>query len=249
MSAQHKFSRTEQLIGEESIQRLYGSTVAIFGIGGVGSYAVEALARSGVGRFILVDDDLICETNINRQIHALVSTVGMPKVKAMKDRILQINPNAHVEEKKVFYLPDSEGFSWDYSYVIDAVDTVTAKLDIIQQCYKKNIPVISAMGAGNKMDATRFEVCDIKKTSICPLAKVMRRELKKRNIENLKVVYSKESPMKSKDPLLACKNGCICPSGSERKCIERRQVPASIAHVPATVGLIIAGEVIKDLIN
>ena len=247
MSKQHKFSRTEQLIGEEAIQRLYKSTVAIFGIGGVGTYTVEALARSGVGKFILIDDDLICETNINRQIHATMETVGRAKVEVMKERVLQINPDAQVEIKQVFYLPNTEGFDWNYDYVVDAVDTVTAKIDIISQCKSKNIRVISAMGAGNKIDASKFEVADISKTSICPLAKVMRKELKKRNIEKVKVVYSKEAPMKAKDPLEACKKGCICPSGADRKCVERRQVPASMAHVVATLGMIIAGEVIKDI--
>jgi len=247
MSKQHKFSRTEQLIGEEAIQKLYKSRIAIFGIGGVGSYTAEALARSGVGNFILIDDDLVCETNINRQIHALVSTVGMPKVDAMKDRILQINPDANVETKQIFYLPKSEEIEWNYDYVVDAVDTVTAKLEIVQQCYNKNIAVISAMGAGNKIESSKFEVADINETSICPLAKVMRRELKKRGIGKLKVVYSKEVPMRAKDPLEACKKGCICPNTSERKCTQRRQVPASIMPVVATLGLIIAGEVIKDI--
>ena len=228
-----RFSRTEQLIGKQALERLHGSTVAVFGIGGVGSFATEALARSGVGRFILIDNDVICETNINRQLHALESTVGMPKAEAMKNRIIDINPSAIVETLRVFYLPGAKGIIWDYDYVIDAVDTVTAKLDIIVEAKKRNIPIISAMGAGNKLDPTKFETADIYDTSICPLAKVMRRELKKRGVCSLKVVYSKEHPIKPP----SCD---IMP--------RRRQIPASIAFVPSVMGLIIAGEAVKDLI-
>jgi tRNA A37 threonylcarbamoyladenosine dehydratase len=249
MARNHRFSRTEQMIGEAALVKLNASKVAVFGIGGVGAPAAEALARSNVGSIVLVDDDLICETNINRQLHALSSTVGKPKVEAMKERILDINPKANVEACQVFYLPGAEGFSWDYDYVIDAVDTVTAKLDIITESKRRGIPVISVMGAGNKLDPTQFEVADIYKTSICPLAKVMRRELKKRSVESLKVVYSKEVPFVNRDSLTGCRAGCICPPGTRRTCVIRRQIPASISFVPPVAGFIAAGEVIKDLIK
>ncbi|MDR1559443.1 MAG: tRNA threonylcarbamoyladenosine dehydratase, partial [Clostridiales bacterium] len=237
MAKNHRFSRTEQLIGKPALERLRGSSVAVFGIGGVGCYAAEALARSGVGKLILIDDDLVCETNINRQLHALDSTVGMPKVEAMRNRIADINPAAVVETLRVFYLPGTESVSWDYDYVIDAVDTVTAKLDIIMESQKRGVPVISAMGAGNKLDPTKFEIADIYQTSICPLAKVMRRELKKRGVESLKVVYSKEPPIRQRNTLIGCRNGCICPPGTRRTCTIRRQIPASVAFVPSVMGL------------
>ncbi|MDR2650153.1 MAG: tRNA threonylcarbamoyladenosine dehydratase [Clostridiales bacterium] len=249
MAKNHRFSRTEQLIGKRALERLRSSSVVVFGIGGVGCYAAEALARSGVGRLALIDDDLICETNINRQLHALDSTTGMSKVDAMKLRIMDINPDAAVETLQMFYMPGAEGVSWDYDYVIDAVDTVTAKLDIIVESQKSGVPVISAMGAGNKLDPTKLETADIYETSVCPLARTMRRELKKRGVESLKVVYSKEPPIMPRNTLIGCRNGCICPPGVRRTCTIRRQIPASIAFVPSVMGLIIAGEVIKDLIK
>lgn len=248
----HEFSRTEMLIGKEALEKLKNSKVAIFGIGGVGTFAVEGLVRSGVGNFVLVDDDCICLTNINRQLHATRKTVGKPKVEAMKDRILEINPKAKVETFQKFYLPvcSEELMRADYEYVIDAVDTVTAKIDLVQNAKRLGVPVISCMGAGNKLDPTRFEVTDIYKTSVCPLARVMRKELKTRGIESLKVVYSKEIPLKNVETEGGgCENNCICPPGTTRKCTHRHSIPGSISFVPSVAGLIIAGEVIKDLIK
>lgn len=248
----NEFSRTELLIGKEALNKLKNSKVAIFGIGGVGSFACEGLARAGVGKFILVDDDLVCITNINRQIHATRKTIGKPKVEVMRDRILEINPEAEVTAVRKFYMPGcaSEILHGDEDYIVDAIDTVTAKIDLVVNAKKMNIPIISAMGAGNKLDPTRFEVADIYSTSICPLAKVMRRELRKRGIDSLKVVYSKEEPV---TPLEteenSCRTGCVCPKGSTRNCMVRRQVPGSISFVPSVAGLIIAGEVVKDLIS
>ncbi|MDP4153471.1 MAG: tRNA threonylcarbamoyladenosine dehydratase [Bacillota bacterium] len=249
---QNEFSRTELLLGNEAMDILKASCVAVFGIGGVGSYTVEALARSGVGRFALIDDDRVCLTNINRQIIATHKTVGKLKVEVARDRILEINPKAQVEIYPCFYTPsNADDFDFpQYSYVVDAVDTVTAKIEIIMRAQKANIPVMSCMGAGNKLDPTQFEVSDIYKTSVCPLAKVMRHELKSRGVKKLKVVYSKEQPTPTKqDGLQICKNGCICPPGTARKCTARRQIPGSISFVPSVAGLIIAGEVIKDLIK
>jgi tRNA A37 threonylcarbamoyladenosine dehydratase len=247
----NQFSRTELLVGNEGMEKLRNSRVAIFGIGGVGGYTVEALARSGVGTLDLIDDDKICLTNINRQIYATRSTVGKYKVDVAKDRIHDINPDANVNIYKTFYVPDTAG-EFDFSqfdYVVDAIDTVTGKIELIMQADKSNTPIISSMGAGNKMDPTAFRVSDIYKTSVCPLAKVMRRELKKRGIEKLKVVYSEEKPMTPIDDMaISCRTNCICPPGTVRKCTQRRQVPGSNAFVPSVVGLIIAGEVIKDLI-
>jgi tRNA A37 threonylcarbamoyladenosine dehydratase len=235
----NQFSRTQLLIGEKSMNELANKTVAIFGVGGVGGYTVEALARSGVGHFVLIDDDLVNLTNINRQILASHKTIGRPKVEVAKERILDINPNATVEIHKTFYLPanrDEFDFS-KYDYVVDAIDTVTAKIDIIVRCYENNIPVISAMGAGNKMNPTMLEVADIYKTEMDPLAKVMRRELKKRGVKKLKVVYSKE---KALTPLEA---------DIEEEDSKRRSIPGSVAFVPSVSGLIIASEVVKDLIH
>jgi tRNA A37 threonylcarbamoyladenosine dehydratase len=246
------FSRTELLLGKEAMNRLKNSTVAVFGIGGVGSYTVEGLARCGVGRLVLVDDDRICLTNINRQVHATVKTVGKLKVDAMKDRVLEINPKAVVRTCQKFYSSDNadELLSSEYDYVVDAIDTVSAKIDIIVRCKSMGIPVISSMGAGNKLDPTRFKVGDIYKTTIDPLAKVMRRELRRRGIDSLKVVYSEEEPLKPDQQSDACcKMSCICPPGTRRKCSERRQVPGSISFIPSVVGLIIAGEVVKDIVN
>lgn len=246
----NQFARTQMLLGPESMEALQGSKVAVFGIGGVGGYAAEALARSGLGSFVLVDDDRICLTNINRQIIATRKTVGKYKVEVMADRIHEINPDASVEVRKCFYLPenaDEFDFS-EYSYVIDAVDTVTAKIGIILQAQKCGVPVISCMGAGNKLDPTKFQVSDIYKTSMCPLAKVMRRELKKRGVEKLKVVYSTEKPIRPlEDMSISCRTNCICPPETERKCTKRRDIPGSVAFVPSVAGLILAGEVIKDL--
>jgi tRNA A37 threonylcarbamoyladenosine dehydratase len=225
------------LIGEEGLEKLLSSRVCVFGVGGVGSYAVEALARSGVGKIDLVDADTVCESNINRQIIATHKTLGMYKVDAEKERILEINPNCEVGVYRMFYLPENAG-DIDmsvYDYVIDAVDTVTAKIEIIKRAKEAGTPVISSMGAANKLDPTAFEVADIYKTQVCPLAKVMRRELKKRGIESLKVVYSREEAIK--------------PLQLEEEQTGRRVTPASIAFVPSVAGLIVAGEVIKDLVN
>ena len=211
---------------------------------------MEALVRSGVRSFVLVDDDKVCLTNINRQIIATRKTVGKYKVEVMKERILEINPDAEVEMHKCFFLPENAGdFSFqDYDYVVDAVDTVTAKLQLVMQAKEAGVPVISCMGAGNKLDPTKFEVADIYKTSVCPLAKVMRRELKKRGVKKLKVVYSKELPTRPiEDMSISCRTNCICPPGAAHKCTERRDIPGSLAFVPSVAGLIIAGEVIKDL--
>ena len=223
----NQFSRTELLIGKEGIEKLANSRVAIFGIGGVGGYTVEALARSGVGEFDLIDDDRICLTNINRQILATRSTVGKYKVDVAMERILDINPRAQVHVYKTFYMPDTaDQFDFSaYDYVVDAIDTVTGKLQLVEQAYRTGTKIISSMGAGNKMDASAFQVADISKTSVCPLAKVMRRELKKRGIKKLKVVYSTEPPIEPKETEeLSCKNHCVCPSGTARKCTVRRHI-------------------------
>ena len=247
----NQFSRTQLLIGETGIETLAHARVAVFGIGGVGGYVVEALARSGVGAFVLVDDDKVCLTNINRQIIATRRTVGQYKVEVMRDRILEINPKADVQIHKCFYLPETaEEFDFSsYTYVVDAVDTVTAKISIIMKAQEAKVPVISCMGAGNKLDPTKFEVADIYKTQMCPLAKVMRRELKRRGVKSLKVVYSTEKPIKPlEDMSISCKSHCICPPGAERKCTDRRDIPGSIAFVPSVAGLIIASEIVKDLV-
>lgn len=246
----NQFSRTELIFGEEGMAKLAESCVAVFGIGGVGGYTVEAFARSGVGRIDLFDDDMICLTNLNRQLHATMKTVGRYKVDAAKERILDINPGCVVNTHKTFYLPETaaEIDLSCYDYVIDAIDTVTGKIELIMQSDNRNIPIISSMGAGNKVDAAALEVADIYSTSICPLAKVMRSELRKRGIAKLKVVYSKEAPLAPKgDMRLSCKINCVCPPGVERNCTRRRQIPGSNAFVPPVAGLIIAGEVIKDL--
>jgi tRNA A37 threonylcarbamoyladenosine dehydratase len=248
----NQFSRTELLLGEEAMMLLSNSKVAVFGIGGVGSYTVEALARSGVGEFALFDDDKVCLTNINRQLIATYKTIGKHKVEVMKDRILEINKNAKVETYQCFYTKENadEFDLSDYSYIVDAIDTVSSKLELIVRAKQKNIPIISCMGAGNKLDPTRFEVTDIYKTSVCPLAKVMRKELKSRGIDKLKVVYSKEEAIKPIDTdENSCKYNCVCPPGTTRKCTIRRQVPGSVSFVPSVAGLIIAGEVVKDLIK
>lgn len=246
----NQFSRTQLLLGQEGMEKLYRARVAVFGIGGVGGYTVEALARSGVGTLDLIDDDKVCLTNLNRQIFATRKTVGQYKVDVAQQRILEINPKAVVHTYKTFYAPQTaELFDFSqYDYVVDAIDTVTGKLELVEQAEKAGIPIISSMGAGNKLDPTAFEVADIYETSVCPLARVMRKELKKRGIKKLKVVYSKEPPMTPLDDMsISCRTNCICPPGTARKCTQRRQVPGSNAFVPSVVGLIIAGEVVKDL--
>ncbi|SHJ10070.1 tRNA threonylcarbamoyladenosine dehydratase [Parasporobacterium paucivorans] len=237
-----QFIRTERLLGKEAMNILSNSKVAVFGIGGVGGQVVEALARCGVGKFDLIDDDVVCTSNLNRQIIATTKTIGCQKTEAMKQRILDINPQAQVEIHNCFFLPEIAGeFDFaQYDYVVDAVDTVTAKLEIILQAKAKNVPVISCMGTGNKLDPTRLEVADIYSTSVCPLAKVMRRELKKRGIDRLKVVYSRENPIRPAD-IPEVKEG-------ESARTMRRAVPGSTSFVPPAAGLIIASEVVRDLI-
>lgn len=246
----NQFSRTQLLLGESAMQELANKRVAVFGIGGVGGYACEALVRSGIGAFDLIDDDKVCLTNLNRQIIATRKTVGKYKTEVMKERMLEINPNVDVRIHNCFFLPENaDEFPFDeYDYIIDAVDTVTAKISIIMKANELGIPVISSMGAGNKLDPTAFMVADIYKTRVCPLAKVMRRELKKRGVKKLKVVYSEEQPTRPiEDMSISCRTNCICPPGAEHKCTERRDIPGSVAFVPSVVGLIIAGEVIKDI--
>ena len=236
---ENQFSRTKLLIGNEGIEKLKNAKVAIFGIGGVGSYVVEALARAGIGNFILIDSDVVSVSNLNRQIIATNSTIGKAKVEIAKNRILDINPLANVEIHQEFFMPDSnEILDRTVSYVVDAIDTVTAKIDLVLRAKKLNIPIISCMGTGNKLDPTKFEVTDIYKTSVCPLAKVMRKELKSRGIDKLKVVYSKEDPIKLKS--------CIGDNNEGNN--TKKQVPGSISFVPSVAGLIVAGEVIKDII-
>ena len=248
---QDQFSRTELLIGRENLEKIHKAKVAIFGLGGVGSFVVEGLVRAGIENFILVDDDKICLTNLNRQIFATRKTIGRPKVEIAKERILEINPNANIEIYQEFFMPNSIGvIDNSISYIVDAIDTVTAKIELIIRANKLNIPIISCMGTGNKLDPTKFEVNDIYQTSICPLAKVMRKELKKRGIKKLKVVYSKEKPLiPNETEENSCKSNCICPPDVTRKCTTKKQIPGSISFVPSVAGLIIAGEVIKDIIN
>lgn len=224
-----QFSRIQMLIGEDNLAKLTNSHVAVFGIGGVGGYTVEALVRSGIGKIDIIDNDKVAESNLNRQLYALHSTIGRYKTDVAKERILDINPNITVNSHKIFYTPETSAqFDFTrYDYIVDAIDTVSGKIELVMQANKTKTPIISSMGAGNKMNPADFEVSDIFKTSVCPLAKVMRQELKKRRVKKLKVVYSKEPPLKH----------------------EGRRIPASNAFVPSTVGLIIAGEVIKDLIK
>ena len=247
----NQFSRTELVIGKEGLEKLSNAKVAIFGLGGVGSFVLEGLVRAGVGSFVLIDDDRICITNLNRQILATRKTVGQPKVEVAKQRILDINPDANVEIHQEFFMPETEGIlDNSIDYIVDCIDTVTAKIELVIRADKLNIPIISCMGTGNKLDPTRFEVTDIYKTSVCPLAKVMRKELRKRNIENLKVIYSKEEPIKPEETSeSSCKTNCICPPGTKRKCSIRNQVPGSVSFVPSVAGLIIAGEVVKSILN
>ena len=230
---QNQFSRTELLIGKKGIEKLKNTKVAIFGLGGVGSYVLEACVRAGIGNFVLVDKDEVDITNLNRQIIATRKTIGKPKVEVAKERILEINPDANVGIYKEFFMPETKGIlDESIDYIVDAVDTVTAKIELVVRANKLNIPIISSMGTGNKLDPTKFEVADIYKTSVCPLAKIMRKELKIREIKKLKVVYSKEEPIKRQE------------SNELGK-----QVPASISFVPSVAGLIIAGEVVKDILK
>ena len=245
---QNQFSRTELLIGKTAVEKLQKSKVAIFGIGGVGSFVVEALVRSGVENFILVDKDIIDITNINRQIIATTKTVGKPKVEIAKKRILEINPNAKVETYQKFFMPETKGIiNETIDYIVDCIDTVTAKIELVVRSNILNIPIISSMGTGNKLDATKFEITDIYKTTVCPLAKVMRKELKNRNIKKLKVVYSKEDPIKHN--IQENKKQETKEEKQKQQKQIKKQVPASISYVPSVAGLIIAGEVIKDLIK
>lgn len=248
----NQFSRTQLILGPASMERLFGATVAVFGIGGVGGYAVEALARSGVGTLHLVDDDRVCLTNLNRQLIATRKTVGKYKAEVTRDRILEINPNCNVVIHKTFFMPETEDefdFS-SYDYVIDAVDTVTAKIRLVMKAKETGTPIISCMGAGNKINPAMLEVTDLYKTSVDPLARVMRRELKKRGVKKLKVVYSKEKPLPAIDEEeSSCRTNCICPPGTTRSCSVRRDIPGSTAFVPPVAGMIMASEVVKDLIG
>ena len=231
----NQFSRTELLLGKDAMERLAASRVAVFGIGGVGGYACEALVRSGVGAIDLVDDDRVCLTNLNRQLIATRKTVGRLKTEVMQERISEINPNVKVQLHTCFFLPEN-------------ADSFSAKLALVEQCAGTNTPIISCMGAGNKLDPTAFRVADIYQTRVDPLARVMRRELKKRGIRKLKVVYSEEQPLRPiEDMAISCRAHCICPPGAERHCTDRRDIPGSTAFVPSVAGLILAGEVVKDL--
>ena len=245
-----QYSRTQLLLGKDGMDRLHSARVAVFGIGGVGGYTVEALARSGVGALDLIDDDRVCLTNLNRQIFATRSTVGQYKVDVAAQRIADIDPKIAVTTYKTFYSPaTADQFDFAaYDYVVDAIDTVTGKLELIQQAHDAGTPIISCMGAGNKLDAAAFQVADIYKTSVCPLARVMRKELRKRGIRHLKVVYSQEQALTPLDDMaISCRSHCICPPGTARKCTQRRQVSGTTAFVPAAAGLILAGEVVRDL--
>lgn len=249
---QNQFSRTQLLMGKAAIDTLMGSRVAVFGVGGVGGYVVEALARSGVGELDIIDDDRVCLTNVNRQVIATLSTVGKHKVDVCEERVHDINRRCIVHKYQMFYLPetaDAIDIS-QFDYVVDCIDTVKAKLDLIKRCHDQKVPIISCMGAANKMDATAFQVTDINKTKMDPLAKVIRKKLRKMNIHKLKVVYSEEEPLRPiDDPNISCRFHCICPNKDMRKCTDRRDIPASNAFVPAAAGLICGGEVIKDLVR
>lgn len=250
--AQHSLSRTELLIGKEALDKLKNSKVVVLGIGGVGSYTVEALARAGVGKLVLVDDDTVCLTNINRQIIATYKTLAKPKVDVMKERILDINPKCEVITHHTFITESNIGevITDDVDYVVDAIDTISSKIALVVYCKEHNIDIICSMGTGNKMDPTQFKIADLFKTKVCPLAKVMRYELRRKGIDKLKVLYSEEEPMKPRqDDVITCKEGCICPGGSSKKCAIKRQIPGSNSFVPPVAGLIIGGEVIKDLIK
>ena len=250
MPAQHSLSRTELLIGTEGLDKLKNSKVIVFGVGGVGSFTVEALTRAGVGELILVDNDTVCISNLNRQIHATYNTVDKVKVEVMKERILTINKNCNVITKEVFVTEDNipEIIPADIDYVVDAIDTVSSKLALAEYCYKNGIRIMSSMGTGNKLDPTQFKVTDVFKTKVCPLAKVMRYELRKRGVDKLKVVYSEEMPLKPRHhDAVACKTKCESKGESKRP--YKRQTPGSMPFVPPVAGMIIAGEVIKDLLD
>lgn len=248
----NQFSRTQLIFGIEAMEKLSQSCVAIFGVGGVGGYTIEALARSGVGAIDLIDDDRICLTNLNRQLLATRDTVGQYKVDVAENRIHSINPDCKVITHKTFYMPETKHMFvfTEYDYIVDAIDTVKGKLELVMNAKAAGTPIISSMGAGNKVNAAAFEVADIYETSVCPLARVMRYECRKRGIKSLKVVYSKEKPIRPlEDMSISCRKHCICPPGTARKCTQRRDIPGSTAFVPSAAGLIIAGEVIKDLID
>ena len=246
----NQFSRTQLIFGKENMEKLAASRVAVFGIGGVGGYTIEALARSGIGTLDIIDDDKVCLTNINRQIIATRKTVGKYKVDVAKERLEDINPDINVNVYKTFFMPDTAklfDFS-NYDYIVDAIDTVTGKIELVMKAKEADVPIISSMGAGNKVNPAMLEVADIYKTSICPLARVMRRELKKRGVRKLKVVYSKEKPIRPIEGLeTSCRTNCICPPGTERTCTVRRDIPGSNAFVPSVAGFIIASEVVKDI--
>lgn len=248
---QHSLSRTELLIGAEGLETLRDSKVVVFGVGGVGSYTIEALARAGVGTIIIIDDDTVCLTNLNRQIHATYKTISQSKVDVMKERILSINHKCNVITYQTFILEDNikDVIPEDCAYVVDAIDTITAKIALAVYCENNDIRLISCMGTGNKLDPTQFKITDIYKTKVCPLAKVMRYELKKRGVKKLKVVYSEEMPIKPKeDEVITCKTGCIC-TGGTKKCANKRQIPGSISFVPPVAGMIIASAVVRDLLD
>lgn len=251
MSMENQFSRTQMLLGERAIEKLSCAKVAVFGVGGVGGYVVEALARCGVGEFELIDNDTIAPSNLNRQIIATHKTIGHYKVDVMKERILDINPDVKVSVRKCFFLPETASeFSFsEYDYVVDAIDTVTAKIELVMQAKAANVPIISSMGTGNKLDGSLLQIADISKTKMCPLAKVMRRELKKRGVTKLKVVYSEEKPIQV-DSQEVNKELMTCESASQQigTVTKRRSVPGSVSFVPSVAGLLIAGEVVKDLI-
>lgn len=247
----NQFSRTQLIFGADGMEKLSAARVAVFGIGGVGGYTVEALVRSGIGAVDLIDDDKVCLTNLNRQIYALRSTVGKYKVDVAEERIKDINPDCVVRTYKTFYMPyTAQLFDFhDYDYVVDAIDTVTGKIELVMNAKACGTPIISSMGAGNKVNADMLEVADIYDTSVCPLARVMRYELRKRKVDSLKVVYSKEKPITPlEDMSISCRKHCICPPGT-RKCTVRRDIPGSSAFVPSAAGLMIAGEIIKDIIG
>ena len=248
----NQFSRTQLIFGIEAMEKLSQSCVAIFGVGGVGGYTIEALARSGVGAIDLIDDDRICLTNLNRQLLSTRDTVGQYKVDVAEKRIHSINPDCKVITHKTFYMPETKHmFDFtEYDYIVDAIDTVKGKLELVMNAKAAGTPIISSMGAGNKVNAAAFEVADIYETSVCPLARVMCYECRKRGIKSLKVVYSKEKLIRQlEDMSISCRKHCICPPGTARKCTQRRDIPGSTAFVPSAAGLIIAGEVIKDLID
>ncbi len=248
---QHSLSRTELLIGKDALDKLAKSKVMVFGVGGVGSFTVEALARAGVGNLILVDDDTVCLTNLNRQIHATYKTISKNKVEVMKERVLSVNRNCNVETIQIFVTPDNleEIIPDDVDYVVDAIDTVSAKIALAVYCEQKGIKLMSSMGTGNKLNPAEFKVADIYNTKVCPLAKVMRYELRKRGVKKLKVVYSEEMPRKPKvEDVVTCKTGCVC-TGGTKKCSAKRQIPGSVSFVPPVAGMIIASEVVKDLIK